>query len=70
MPEIVEDWMTGFVVPPNDPQALGQRLQWLHDHPERAREMGRAARQRVLERFTWSQVVKRCLEAYTDAPTW
>lgn len=65
LPEIVEDWMTGFVVPPHDPQALGQKLRWLHEHPERAREMGRAARQRVLDRFTWRQVVRRCLEAYT-----
>ena len=26
MPEVVEDGVTGFVVPPNDPRALGERL--------------------------------------------
>jgi glycosyltransferase involved in cell wall biosynthesis len=66
LPEIVEDWVTGFVVPAHDSEALGQRLRWLHEHPERAREMGRAGRQRVLERFTWRQVVRRCLQTYRD----
>jgi len=67
MPELVVDGVTGFVVPPNDPAALGARLQWLRDHPAEARAMGRAARQRVLERFTWEAVVERCLHWYADA---
>ncbi len=64
MPEIVEDGVQGFVVPPNDPLALHERIMWLREHPETARAMGLAARQRVLEKFTWPQVVKRCLEIY------
>jgi glycosyltransferase involved in cell wall biosynthesis len=67
MPEVVEDGVTGFVVPPNDPAALRTKLCWLRDHPAEARAMGRAARERVLERFTWPQVVRRCLEIYTRA---
>jgi glycosyltransferase involved in cell wall biosynthesis len=65
MPEVVEDGITGFVVPPNDVTALDQRLRWLRDHPNEARTMGQAARRRVLEKFTWPQVVRRCLEVYT-----
>lgn len=64
LPEIVEDGVTGFVVPHNDPQTLGARLQWLRAHPEQARRMGAAARERVLENFTWAKVVQRCLEIY------
>lgn len=64
MPELIEEGITGFVVPPNDPAALGQKLLWLRDHPREAREMGRAARRRVQERFTWPQVVRRCLQIY------
>ncbi len=64
MPEVIEDGVTGFVVPPNDSAALGQRLRWLRDHPAQARQMGQAARRRVLEKFTWPQVVRRCLEVY------
>jgi glycosyltransferase involved in cell wall biosynthesis len=64
MPEIVEDGVTGFVVPAHEPEALGQKLCWLREHRHEAAEMGRAARRRVLEKFTWTGVVERCLEIY------
>ena len=66
MPEVVEDGVTGFVVAPNDPASLGARLLWLREHPREAAEMGRAARRRVLEKFTWGPVVSRCLEIYSS----
>lgn len=68
MPEVVEDGVTGFVVPPNDPQALGERIRWLREHPLEARRMGAAARQRVLEHFSWDRVVDRCFRAYGFEP--
>lgn len=64
MPEVVADRVTGFIVPSNDAAALGQKLNWLFKHPAEAREMGDAARRRVLEKFTWPMVVRRCLEIY------
>jgi glycosyltransferase involved in cell wall biosynthesis len=64
LPEVVEDGVSGFVVPPNDSRALAERLCWLRDHPESAAAMGAAARRRVLERFTWPEVVRRCLAIY------
>ncbi len=65
MPEIVVDGLTGFVVPPNDPATLRAKLEWLRDHPAEAVRMGMAARQRVLDYFTWSQTVASCLKAYS-----
>ncbi|MCI0684031.1 MAG: glycosyltransferase family 4 protein [Gemmataceae bacterium] len=67
MPEVVEDGVTGFVVAPNDSAALRARLLWLRAHPDEARAMGQAARRRVLELFTWSRVVERCLDIYAAA---
>jgi len=67
MPEVVGDGVTGFVVPPNDPTSLGGRLAWLQAHPDDARAMGGAGRRRVLERFTWPVVVRRCLDLYRAA---
>ena len=64
MPEIVEDGMTGFIVPPNDSGALRGRIEWLRDHPSQARQMGLMARSRVVEKFSWQAAVSRCLEAY------
>lgn len=65
MPEIVEDGVTGFVVPPNDSAALRSRLEWLRGHPAEAAAMGAAGRQRVLELFVWPKVVARCLKIYS-----
>ncbi|MDQ3804774.1 MAG: glycosyltransferase family 4 protein [Acidobacteriota bacterium] len=67
MPEVVEDGVTGFVVPPNDPAALREKIRWLREHPAEAARMGRAGRRRVLEKFTWPAVVRRCLESYAAA---
>jgi glycosyltransferase involved in cell wall biosynthesis len=64
MPEIVEDGISGFVVPPNDPVSLGARLAWLRANPTDAAIMGLAGRRRVLSDFTWRSVVNRCLDAY------
>ncbi|MFL6415942.1 MAG: glycosyltransferase family 4 protein [Bryobacteraceae bacterium] len=64
MPELVEDGVTGFIVPPNDPGALRQAIQFMRTNPATAAEMGQRGRQRVLERFTWDRVADSCLEAY------
>jgi glycosyltransferase involved in cell wall biosynthesis len=64
LPEVVEDGVTGFVVPPNDPKAIHDRMSYLRSHPELAVEMGRRGRDMVLRQFTWDAVVRRCLEAY------
>jgi glycosyltransferase involved in cell wall biosynthesis len=67
MPEIVEDGVTGLIVPPNDPAALRQRINWIIEHPEEAASMGAAGRRKVLAEFTWPAVVRRCLEIYACA---
>lgn len=67
MPEVVEDGVTGFVVPANDPSTMREKLVWLAGHPDEARAMGEAGRRRVLERFRWDTVVERCLEIYAKA---
>lgn len=66
MPEIVEDGVCGWIVPPNDPAAIAARIGWLREHPTEAAAMGVAGRQRVLEKFAWPHVVRRCLEIYAN----
>jgi glycosyltransferase involved in cell wall biosynthesis len=64
LPEIVEDGVTGFLVPPGDIVGLGERVAQLLADPGLARRLGRRAREVVCERFTWQAVALRCLEAY------
>jgi len=67
LPEVIEDGITGFLVPPNDAAALGEKIRFLLDHPETARVMGEAGRKRVLRDFTWDRVAECCLVAYREA---
>jgi glycosyltransferase involved in cell wall biosynthesis len=64
LPEIVVDGETGFLVEPGDVDALRDRLSLLVSDESAAVRMGTAARERVLERFTWERCAERCLEAY------
>lgn len=51
-PELVEDGISGLLVPPEDPAALATAVGDLLDHPERAAALGRAARERIARHFT------------------
>ncbi|MDW8103173.1 MAG: glycosyltransferase [Anaerolineae bacterium] len=44
IPEMIEDGMTGFLVPPGDAHALANQIRWILSHPEEARQMGKRAR--------------------------
>ncbi len=44
IPELVQEGVSGFLVPERDPQALAERLHYLIQHPQRWPEMGRAGR--------------------------
>src|SRR5690606_2518905 len=43
---------TGIVTPPDDSRAFSNAMQFLWDNPDKASEMGQAARQRYLQHFT------------------
>lgn len=62
----VRDGETGLLVPPRDPHALAEALQFLLEHPGARRRMGRAARRRVESEFTWPLVARRTANLYED----
>ncbi|MGH7773363.1 MAG: glycosyltransferase family 4 protein, partial [Candidatus Binatia bacterium] len=62
--EIVEDGATGFLVPPNNPSAIREKIDYLHANPNVAAKMGERGREMVLKRFTWDVVADRCLRSY------
>ncbi len=61
---VVANGETGFLVPPRDVDALAERLKYLIDHPEVREAMGKRARERVLEKFTWEKHVDGLVELY------
>jgi glycosyltransferase involved in cell wall biosynthesis len=67
MPEFVHHGQTGLVVPQGDAQALAEAcLQLLRDR-DRARELGRQARQAVLARHTIAHMRDRTWQVYEAA---
>jgi len=59
MPEIIEDGLTGYLVPPRDANAIAAAIVKFFSQPENKRVMGARAMQRVRERFTWDRVAER-----------
>jgi glycosyltransferase involved in cell wall biosynthesis len=64
LPEIVENGETGFIVPPNDPCAMRERMLYFLKRPAESDRMGRRGRERILAGLTWKDVAARCLEEY------
>lgn len=62
--EAIEESVSGFLVPPEDPQALALRLLHLMHDPVRAREMGAAARKTVEIRFTEDAMIGGLMRVY------
>lgn len=60
----IQDGVTGFLVPPRNPEWLAERLYYLLSQPELRQRMGRAARARVERAFTWPMVAARTSELY------
>lgn len=57
---------TGLVVPPSEPLALRQAMQYLWEHPLLAAEMGQKAEQRFCDHFTADKMVDSYVELYRD----
>ena len=64
IPEIVEDRISGILVPPRNPPALAQALLELGGNAALARELGVKARRRVEERFDIRKNARRYLELF------
>jgi glycosyltransferase involved in cell wall biosynthesis len=62
--EMVVEGETGFLIPPNDPNALASAIQNLLAHPEEAASLGRAGRRRFLEHFEMREYVQRIEKLY------
>lgn len=65
--EGVVDGVTGFLVPANDPHALAEKIRYAYENPHLLSAMGQAARERILQNFTWEHFRLRLLHAYEKA---
>jgi glycosyltransferase involved in cell wall biosynthesis len=66
LPEVVGDDGAGILVPPRDALALARAIQGLLKDPGLRLRMGKAARSRVLNLFTWENAARRMVEVYQE----
>jgi phosphoheptose isomerase len=60
----VRDSETGYLVPPDDPEALAERIAHLYEHPKLLRLFGRQGVRRASDLFTWQRVADQVLDLY------
>ncbi len=61
LPEVVEDKVTGLIVPPEDEQAAANAIEQLVLSPEQSDVMGAAGRRFVEKHYAWEHSVDRML---------
>jgi glycosyltransferase involved in cell wall biosynthesis len=66
LPEVVEHGVSGLLVEPGDGDGLHEALEEVVRDRALATRLGRNARERALERFTWDACAMRCLAAYDE----
>jgi glycosyltransferase involved in cell wall biosynthesis len=66
LPEVVEDGVTGLVVPRGDSAALAKAIGSLLADPERRRQMGQAGRARALRLFDWDRTAEQFEQLYSE----
>src|SRR5437870_1391244 len=62
--DVVRDGVEGIIVQPGDVDAIAAAIEHLDRRPEIVASMSTAARQRVVENFTWEHYRMRLLGAY------
>jgi glycosyltransferase involved in cell wall biosynthesis len=64
--EIVDDGVTGFLVPVGDRTALAARTRKLLDEPDVALHMGEAGRARIAGRFSINRMIEQYARLYSE----
>lgn len=61
MPEIIEDGRGGYVIPPDEPNVLAQRIIDILTNQKTSEEMGQFGFRKVNEQFNWDIVIEKML---------
>jgi glycosyltransferase involved in cell wall biosynthesis len=65
-PEVIEDGVSGLLVPPQDAHALADAIERLLDDSFLRQRLGRDARMRIVDHFSWRETAIQTLALYQD----
>ncbi len=63
--EVVEDGVTGFIVPPRDSYALADAITKLLKNNELRKKMGENAYRKMKKELSWDKIAEKMIEVYT-----
>jgi colanic acid/amylovoran biosynthesis glycosyltransferase len=69
IPELIEDGVTGLLVPPGEPVAIAAAIRRIHDDPDSGRAIGAAGRARVVRDFAAFANAERLASSFTAPVT-
>lgn len=64
--KVLTDGREGYLFPPNDAEALADRILRLHRDPEERRIMGMRARQKVVDRYAWENNTRGIIDIFNQ----
>lgn len=66
LPEVIEDGVTGYIVPPKSSEKIADKLYDLVINKEKRNELGRNGRERVKRLYDWNKNVEKMENIYID----
>jgi glycosyltransferase involved in cell wall biosynthesis len=66
IPEVVEDGLSGYLVPPGDPQTLASRIVAALSSEDRRRSMGEHGRKRIANDFTFPKMATQYRQLFEE----
>lgn len=66
IPEVVDDGVTGWLVPPSNAKALKEKMEYIISTPEILEKYGIEARRVVEKKFSWEKIAKQTKQIYND----
>jgi glycosyltransferase involved in cell wall biosynthesis len=67
IPEIVDDGVTGFIVPPRNPEALAEAIVKLLKDERLRKQMGESAYKKLKRDLSWDKIAEKTIEVYKKA---
>ena len=64
IPELIEDGISGFLVPERDAEAIADKVLYLIEHPEIWTDMGASGRKRVEQKYDMNKLNERLVDIY------
>ena len=64
IPEVVDDWVTGLLIPPRNPEALAEKIGLLLEDADLRARLGQTARERIEKHYSLNAMGERLLGLY------